>query len=238
MRNLSLAERLEANPSTGNAVYDCLETAVNEVLPGSDTHARYQGIGSVGLAALVARDAGDLCLNPFNKTSTDNLSFMRTNRDLRPEAWESGPSDEDMLGGPVPEWLGRFGAFGLAKLNLLSRLDGLVYSHVLDTSILRPGEFGNAGGQRIKQSFLGISGLWEIHDHAIGMIFAHHANHQLGLRSEPHVSPDEMANQLESVFGDIKSLHGTPAAELSRAEIHEMMPVVSSQINKRFSRAA
>lgn len=236
-----MALSLEVNSEAGTAVYDCIEVAVNRVLPKSETHDRYRSIGSVGLAILVARDSRSLCLDPFKLESlTEGLSFIRSNRfhPQRIQAWEPGDKDEEMLGGKMPWWLGRFEGFGIAKQNLLKRLGAAASSHVVDESVVLRGEFGNAGGQRIDGSLIGVSGLWEVHDHAVGRVFYHYVKQLTGQQSSPLVSPDEMANQLESVFGDIRKLHETPAAYLSREQVHELLPVVNQQIVNRFSRAA
>lgn len=241
MNSINLADRVEQNPAAALAAFSRLDDAVNLVLPGQDTyHTRYAGVGEVGLATVVARDLSRPdSYNPFDPTTPDRLSFIADNYGAHPGAWAPEELDEKMLGGPVPEWLkGRFVAFGLAKLNLLSGTVGCgLFSHCVDTSNVQPGEFGNAGGQRLGDAFLGVSGLWQIHDHVAGLVF----NDQIARAGAIDTKPstvDTLSGDMESILGDIKLLHrGTKAEELSRKQVADLLLEADTITMKRLQKA-
>lgn len=232
---VALIDRVELNPSTAQRVFDAIDGAFNLVLPGSDYHQRYPGAEEVGLAVVVARDLGKSnSYNPLDRDTQRKLFYIATNRGSRPGAWLPGEKDKEMLGGPVPEWLGRFGAFALAKVNLLSSSPAWeFYSHRVDTSSVQPGEFGYAGGLRWPDSFEAVSGLWEVHDHVGCWIFKHRVE-KAGEVNAVQQTADELANTVESILGDVQRLHdGTRAEELTRNQVSSLLVHVDNVVNKR-----
>lgn len=240
MTYLSLAHQVEQEPDAALAAFRRLDEAANNVLPGQDKyHSRYASIGEVGLASVVARDLGSPdSFNPFDVLTPAKLSFMADNRGLRPTAWEPAENDAAILGGPVPRWLpGRFSAFALAKLNVLGNsAEWELFSHRIDTSRLKPGEFGNAGGQRLAGSFLAKSGLWEVHDHVVGMVFADQILNADSYDAKTNTA-DALSGELESMFGDIQLIHdGIKAEELSRGQVSTLLVRADMLVMKRLQK--
>lgn len=236
----TLADTVEQRPAVALGVFRELDSAINMVVPGNNAyHQRYAGIGEVGLTTIVARDLGvPGSYNPFDRSTPQKLSFTADNSVLHPGAWEPVQGDEKMLGGPVPEWLpGRFSAFALAKIHLLGNSavwEG--FSHLVDTSQVKPGEFGNAGGQRVGGSFLGTSGLWEIHDHAVGLMFYDGVNRASKSDAKP-LNADTLSGEIESILGDIQLLHeGTRAEELNREQVASLLRSTDGLILNRLEK--
>lgn len=228
----SLVENVEMRAWAADDAFAGIEAALNQVLPESAYHLRYRSIGEVGLATIVARDFHVPGLyDPFVAETPDALSFMATNRDSRPEAWKPMEVDERMLGGPVPEWLGRFGAFALAKVNLLSNsAPWKTSSHRINTDDLKPGEFGNAGGQRFSETLLAVSGLWEVHDHVVGSVFKHQAE----TGSAGQSSSDTLAELFEATFEEIQQVQqGVPAEKLDRRQVSDLLKKADGIVARR-----
>lgn len=218
-----LAERVECQPDVADAVFARVDGAINMVLPGSDTHKRYRKIESVGLALAVGREIGPgESYSPFDPATMGRLSFFANNYDSHPEAWGPVETDADVLGGPIPEGMGRFTAFALAKLNTLSST--FEKSSVrTDMVSIEPGKVGLAGAQRTGRAMLSVSGLWEIHDHLVGRLYAD----ELGREHDPEAeqrTADELAGEFERAVGIIKAFHGPiEAADLSRKALKRIL---------------
>jgi hypothetical protein len=165
MSSFNAARFVEEHPEMANEAFARVEGALNLVLPGSDTHARYQGIEEVGLAVVVGRDADPpLSFNPFDPATPTRLSFMADNRQLRPGAWEPSSKDKMILGGAVPESMGRFTAYALAKINQIAGSERIVSYDPRKVSN-ETGRIGLAGAKWLDGALVGASGLWEVHDH-------------------------------------------------------------------------
>lgn len=195
----SLADFLEANPETGQIIFDFINESVQEILPGSDYHERYLGASELGLAIAVVK-AGDLDLGDLNplgwsaptgsdatseayyNTSQDRLSFRADNREsVSKEAWNwDRETDETALGGEITEEtsaIGRFAVFATAKLNHLKDMPRAISSHWPGSKNTGEGKFGNAGAKAVGTpeaggiSLVASSGLWEVHDHIVSAVF-------------------------------------------------------------------
>ncbi len=181
MAIIYLADAVRQDPSIAQVSWNEVHTAVQETLPGSDFHDRYREFAHVGVAGASVGDhmtAGSM--NPLEsaiqdgrdpETLIENMPFFASNKHLYPDVWATQPQDERLLGGPVPELLGRYGAFALAKINALTGTIGKSsFNHVRLN--LGPGRSGFAGGIRDYHALLSISGLWEVHDHVVAGLFA------------------------------------------------------------------
>src|ERR1039458_8484352 len=126
-----IAELVEQHPETAGAVFNRLDGALNKVLLGISTPERYESLGEVGLALVVGRDGFLKQYSPFDPRTPRALSFMADNRLTHPGAWEPKPIDEELLGSVIPEGMGRFTAFALAKINVMAANSGqaLLNSH-------------------------------------------------------------------------------------------------------------
>jgi hypothetical protein len=219
---MSLVETVEGYPSQAQVAFQRINEAVNLVFPGSDSHDRYRDIGEVGLAIVVAQDWVERdSYNPFNPETLERLAFHATNQDTHGEAWTPKDTDEGMLGGTVPEGMGRFTAFALAKINGL--LDHHFVSSVRPSIAIARGKVGLAGGQRLYgRTLLGTSGLWEVHDHFVGRVFEDEL--EIEVYGRPGRTVDDTAGKIEAVVGRIQKLHeGVDAASLSRSAIEELV---------------
>lgn len=218
-----LADRVEEQSSVAGSVFGRVGRAANLVLPGSDTHKRYGDIESVGLALVVAREIGPgESYNPFDPATLGRVSFIINNYHAHPEAWNPVETDAEVLGGPIPEGMGRFTAFALAKLNTLSSTFDQS-SLRTDTVSIEPGKVGLAGAQRTGRAMLSVSGLWEIHDHIVGRLYADELGREIDPETEQRTA-DELAGELERATGIIKALHGPiPASDLSREALKRVL---------------
>ncbi len=219
---MSLRQLVEDYPNQADAAFQRVNEAVNLVLPGSTTHERYRDIGEVGLAVVVAEDWVEKdAYNPFNPETLGRLSFHATNQDTHSDAWAPRDIDKGMLGGVVPEDMGRFTAFALAKINGL--LDHHLVSSARQSLAVARGKVGLAGGQRLYgRSLLGTSGLWEVHDHFVGLVFQDELS--IEVFGRPGRTAHDTAGKIEAVIGRIQSLHeGVEAVKLSRQAVEELV---------------
>lgn len=212
MAIIYLADAVRQDPSIAQVSWNEVQAAVQETLPGSDFHDRYRELAHVGLAGAIVGDqmtAGSM--NPLEsaiqdgrdpKTLIENMPFFASNKHLYPEVWATQPQDERLLGGPVPEFLGRYGAFALAKINALTGTIGKSsFNHVRLN--LGPGRSGFAGGIRDYHALLSISGLWEVHDHVVAGLFADDVAARTGKGPEDWAVEDK-AEELSRVFTILK----------------------------------
>jgi hypothetical protein len=126
--------------------------------------------------------------------------------------------------------MGRFTAFALAKLCNLSSYPLRKSSHRVEGINLGPGMVGFAGGQRLAGSLIAPSGLWEVHDHAVGRAFAHEV-----YVNDDGRSADNVAAALEPVFDGIKASHfDQEAAELSRQEVSYLLRGIDPYLQRTF----
>jgi len=227
-----LAERVEQHPLAADNTFARLDRALNLVLPGSDTHERYESIEEVGLAVVIAISGLRQQYNPFNPTERLPLSFMADNRDTHPGAWEPKDTDAEILGGTIQEGVGRFTAYALAKINTVSASDD-DRSYREDTVSIGPGRIGIAGGRWVGQSLVGVSGLWEVHDHITAGIYVDEFWLELDSDTSQRTA-DNLAEEIEPVLACIKSLHqDVEAADLSRKQIAELL-LMADGVMSRF----
>lgn len=217
-----LAELVEQNPGVATATFNSVEDALNQVLPGSDVHARYRDAEEVGLAIVVGRTT-QVSYNPLDHPKLE-ASFRTDNQDKRPSAWEPLSADSEFLEGEVTA-LGRFAFFALAKTENM-RITGKLSSYDPDRLSITPGRVGFAGGRRLFDSFVTPSGLWEVHDHLVSGAYAIEvAEVTTGVR-EPKTS-DDFAGYFEKEFARIKTLHeGVAAADLSHGDVSRLLPLI------------
>lgn len=221
-----LPTTVEQYPQAAEVAFARLEEAVNLVLPGSDCHDRYLGAEAVGLAVVVAKDLKipDL-YSPLDSASIGRVSFMANNRLKHPDVWTPLETDEKALGGVLPEGMGRFVGFGLAKINTLTYPDSGDSSFREKDVKIGPGRVGFAGGRRIG-GLMAFSGLWEVHDYALNEIYIDEIVN--GNRAVPNFrTVDELAGRVEATIGAIQLLHaGKKASELSRSEIAKLLAII------------
>lgn len=222
-----LATTVEQYPQTAELAFSRFEQAVNLVLPGNDIHKRYIGVESVGLATAIGRYfVRTGYYNPFEPDVMSRVSFLADNKGRDPKLWVPLETDARILGGELPEGMGRFTAFALAKINTLTDHNSGKSSFREGEVALERGMVGFAGGRRMSGSLLSLSGLWEVHDHALGEIYFDEIVRENRATPAPR-TVDEIAESVEATIGAIQLLHaGTEASELSRKEIETILAVI------------
>lgn len=217
---------VERNPSVAFRLFWNLEGALNKLLPGSELHERYRDVGDVALAVAVGHDAHSN-FDPFDPATSSRVSFINNNRSHRPEAWLPKDTDAEILGGEVPEDMGRFTAFALAKMNHLLTTNDVI-SFDPDRIAIEPGKVGIAGGIWVPDSLLGVSGLWEVHDHVVARVIAEE------MKDPPDTllqNSDKLAEKVEPVFWQVNKAHkGVPAAEVNRHDYMNLLLVADGMI--------
>jgi len=185
-------------------------------------HPRYNG-PSVGLAVVRASFSfvEHEGLSPLDSDSLDRLDSHLLNVDSKPGAWRIPDLAQyhKWLGGVPGERVGRFSAFALAKLNEILAT-GRTSSHSNEKVETGPGRVGLAGGVRTGDQLTAVSGLWEIHDHAIARLVEKSEDIVLG--------GDSTEEALRAVFNQIKGLHrqSGSADELSRSYLGAILKEV------------
>ncbi len=230
--SVCVAELVEEYPQIAEGVFGSLDGALNKVLPGIKTPERYEEIGEVGLALVVGRDSPLSQYNPFNPRTLRMLSFMADNRLTHPGAWDPKATDEELLGGTIPEGMGRFTAFALAKINAMadSGRPNLTSHEVRGISIA-PGKVGFAGGVYLARSLVGVSGLWEVHDHVSAGIFTNEMVRASTGEVTPTRTDDELAEIIEPLFERVTFLHeGVSADDLSRGDVKVLLEKIDKEI--------
>lgn len=216
----AFADLVERNPSVTQAAYDSIESALNQVLPGSDVHARYRDVGEVGLALIVGRTT-EPTFNPI-KDPLINLAFEAYNVDAHPDAW--GEIAPEFLEGEISN-LAKFAFFALAKTENM-RLTGKNTSYDSNHLQIIPGRVGFAGGRRLLDTFVTPSGLWEVHDHLVAGAFVRELTSVAVEEHEPRTS-DEFAEHFEKEFARIKVLHeGVEAEDIPHSGIGQLLAQV------------
>lgn len=218
MRVKSLVEHVELRPSAAKIAFNRTEQALNLLLPNSDAHSsRYKSVGSVGLAVVIARD--DVLpnsYNPLDPAAQGRTLFRANNRWSRPETWQLNGTEEEMLGAAVPDGMGKYTAFALSKINALTTNDASS-SYRLDKINIEPGQVGFAGGIRVDEALLGVSGLWEVHDHVVSRVYANEVIREVTTDTAGWTAND-LAGVIVPIFDRIKLLHGsTDAIDLDRS---------------------
>jgi len=236
---LSVWEQVERSPQMARVAFDRLDEALNMVLPGSDTHERYKDGNDVGLAAVIGRDyVGQGDYNPFLYSSLTPLRFMADNRQTHPEAWE--PQEERdlaILGRAIPEGMGRFTVFALAKINTLTY--NIATSSCEKKVTIEFGQIGLAGGIRLRQSLVGASGLWEVHDHMAGHVLVQEIDREENTDTTDRTA-DDLAEEIEAMVDAIQSFHpDIEPTDLSRSQIVDLVGAsdsVIAQVHTNFLR--
>lgn len=222
-----LPTTVEQYPQAAVIAFDRLEQAVNRVLPGSKSHDRYLGAEAVGLAVVIARDLNEPNMySPFVPGSIDRVSFTADNSLKHPEVWTPLETDEELLGGLLPEGMGRFLGFGMAKVNTLTFPDAGDSSFREGDVKIGPGRVGLAGARRTMGGLIVFSGLWEVHDYALNEILIDEiVNENRAVPEKQTV--DELAGKVEATIGAIQLLHaGRKASELSRSEVAKLLRII------------
>ncbi|HLC91899.1 MAG TPA: hypothetical protein VJC09_02505 [Candidatus Saccharimonadales bacterium] len=134
----------------------------------------------------------------------------------RPETWQLNGTEEEMLGAAVPDGMGKYTAFALSKINALTTNDASS-SYRLDKINIEPGQVGFAGGIRVDEALLGVSGLWEVHDHVVSRVYANEVIREVTTDTAGWTAND-LAGVIVPIFDRIKLLHGsTDAIDLDRS---------------------
>lgn len=218
-----LVSLVEQNPAVAQAAFDRVEAALNQVLPGNDVHARYEDAEAIGLAIVIGRTT-HRSYNPFD-ASREEPSFSTDNQADRSDAWDAMPIPPEFLDQPTT--LGRFAFFALAKAENL-RITGRLSSYDSRRLAISPGRVGFAGGRRLMESFLALSGLWEVHDHLVSGAYSTEVAEVATEAREPRTA-DDFAEYFEREFARIQALHeGVRAADLSHADVGKLLPLVDS----------
>lgn len=229
MPGRSLATLAEQYPEIAKGTFDRVEVAVNAVLPGSDTHERYDGIEEVGLAAVIGIASMGQSYDPFDPNTPHRLSFMRNNERRRFGAWEIKPTDEEVLGGKIPVSIGRFTAYALAKINTLNS-NSETSSHSPDGASIERGKVGVAGGRWLMRSLAAVSGLWEVHDHLTVGVLADEIVRDVQSGS-PAKTADQLAESMEAQFAQIQRMHeGARAGDLTRDQVAALLKQIDEEI--------
>ncbi|MBP6962318.1 hypothetical protein KBB49_02175 [Candidatus Saccharibacteria bacterium] len=222
-----LPTTVEQYPHAAEVAFARLEEAVNMVLPGSDCHDRYLGAEAVGLAVVIAKDLNEPNIySPFDPDSIDRVSFTANNRLKHPGVWTPLETDATTLGGVLPEGMGRFVGFALAKINTLTYPDSGESSFREEEVKIGPGRVGLAGARRTMGGLMVFSGLWEVHDHALNEILIDEIVNEN--RAFPDTrTVDELAGKVEATIGAIQLLHaGSKASQLTRSEVAELLAII------------
>jgi hypothetical protein len=192
-----------------------------------DLHPRYDG-SRVGLAVARASvsTVQEKGLSPLDGDSLDRLDSHVFNSDTQPDAWRIPNPQQyyELLGGVPDVRVGRFSAFALAKLNEILAT-GKTSSHSASKIETGPGRVGLAGGVRTEGQLTSVSGLWEVHDHAVARVIE---------QTDGTTFEDNAAEEaLRAVFHQIKGLHrqSGPADELSRNFIGIMLEEVDEIVS-------
>lgn len=211
--------------------FETVNTALNMVLPGADYHSRYQQAENVGLAVAVANGTTESMFDVFDPEVASGLGFLASNLAQYPAAWGALAIDRELLGADAPEDLGRFSAFAIAKINTMVD-DGSSWSMRQRLALEIGRRVGFAGGARMGDRLVATSGLWEVHDHLATGVFD-----RLSRIPEAKISPDQLADKFQTIFGTVKSLHeDAKATEIPRPRLSrlvksaavQVMPIVNS----------
>lgn len=235
MRNTNTLEALKNNPEAFTEAFTVIDSAAQQVLPGSLWHPRYCEAEEVGLAAIIGPtgQAPDF-YNPLIESVLERVPYHANNAETHPKAWQALESDAVILGGRVPEGLGRFNAFAAAKANHVnSGKDNK--SSFSETIAIAPGLVGLAGAKKIGDAIISVSGLWEIHDLAIAWKFIE----MLGFGRLMDVvnipSLDRAATEMEEIFKKIENkLNGQNPAEISREDLKKVVDRLNGIMVKSF----
>jgi len=236
MKAVNLAERVQVSPGAAEVTFEHVEAALNLVLPGSRLHTRYREIEAVGLALVVGKeDVAPDTYNPLTKGVLEGLALAKSNQNRRPEAWKPLEIDAEILGGEMPQHMGRFTVFALAKINALTHTGATTSHHVEGVSIA-PGQVGFAGARRTAQSLLAMSGLWEVHDHVAAQAYASNVVQQSGWEpAAPDTNTFRLAESFDRVFGVINRTHeGTEAAGLNRVQVASLLAEITPVLDEVF----
>jgi|GEM_PF-3788797 len=217
-----LAELVEENPNLAVSAFTNIEEALNQVLPGSDVHARYRDAEEIGLAMLVGTTT-QISYNPLAHPGPEP-SFKIDNQDRRSGAWEPLPQNSEFLDGRVTN-LGRFVFFAFAKTENM-RITGMASSYDPHRLAITPGRVGLAGGRRLFGSFVSLSGLWEVHDHLVSGTYATEVARVAAEVQEP-TTTDDFAEYFERAFAEINELlEGVAAADLGHGDVGKLLSLI------------
>lgn len=218
----SLVELIEQKPELAHSVFDDMAVALNQVLPDSDTHERYQGVPGIGLALVIARP-DHLSYNPYN-TDRPEPSFYADNQVDYPDAWDAMKIPDHFKKPNASTNLRRSTFFALAKIAQL-QFTGETSSYDPEKEAIEPGRVGFAGGIST-EDLLAVSGLWELHDHFVVRSIATELNAVMEELREPK-NENAFAEYFDDAFRQIKAMHkGVPAADISHAEVGKLLPLV------------
>ncbi len=214
-----------------------LTGAVQTVLTepaASNFHPRYN-CSPVGIAMIKANveSAKDQGLSPLDIGSLSRLDRHYSNQDAHPLPWEIADVEQyhEALGGAPAYGIGRFSAFALAKLNEILETYSTT-SHSEKGPFSGPGRFANAGGIRTEGELTAVSGLWEVHDHALARVIEQTKDVAIQRRL--------VELSVRAIFNQIKGLHRQSggADELSRNYVGLMLEEVDQIVAENLPIAA
>lgn len=134
-----------------------------------------------------------------------------------------------MLGGDPADNIGGFTAFALAKAKNLSDNPGAGGSYDKDRLTIIAGQVGLAGARRVGNQTISTSGLLELHDDSVSLLYAREL-----LRSARHrghrSSVDEIATTLMGAFDNLQAKHPevTDITPGNRSKLKKML--IANQI--------
>lgn len=220
---IDMVHEVQANSGAAEATFWAVEGAFNRVLPGSHSHPRYSRIDEVGLALVIGADGVEPdSYNPLDPSTLGRLAFAIDNQAEHPKAWVPLEADPEILGGPMPATLGRFSVFALAKANTLTINTAASSSFRVEGVSVGPGQVGFAGGNRFEHSLLAMSGLWEIHDHVAGKIYATELARLTNTEAEQK-SAEELSEVVDDIIAQITAVYGYGADKLLRTDLEELL---------------
>ncbi len=199
--------------------FGTVEGVVQDVLPNSNFHDRYSQTGEVAMAFVFASDTDQVDnYSPFNTNASDNVSHLVDNSSEHPDVWTYTDKDkelfESLVGGQLPENMGRFVAYALAKINTLAADTKIASSFRLELK-QGHGKVGFAGGQRIDGKLLAVSGLWEVHDHIVCRVI-----HDLISSKDSNANTSNITDTFANKFAEVARMHeGQKASDISRDQI-------------------
>ncbi len=234
----SIAQWVEQNQDVADEIFESVNLALHQILPGSEYHSRYANAQELGLAIVIARD-DNLDFNPLyerhgelDRDAFDNLAYRKDNRiegdEGSEKAWAWKEGDEKTFGGKITDTarkMGRFATMAVSKVFHLSHDDEKLSSHEADGPEVAEGEVGFAGARRLGgNTLIATSGLWDVHDHIVSAVFSYALQHSMKYGGETddtsrNIAISEMLQEQFDNVQDIILQMGRTAESFSGEEV-------------------
>lgn len=236
----TLDQIVDRNPLIAQSLFDGIDGALNRVLPESGTHKRYEPGKPIGLAAVIAKTAEIGSYDPNDPKAVGRLAFLGENSAEYPAVWTPRCEDRRLLGGSVPEGIGRYTAFALAKISVINDDETRFDSFNIGSEVTDDGKIGLAGGIYSRDALVGVSGPWEVHGHMVAQVFSDMIVRAAQPDAE-YKSEDDLAADFEEVFTRLKRAQDNyfpvvPANGFDRWRINALLGVASRTLLSHFGR--